>query len=539
LAANPKNTTRLRLDQEVREISNGLERSRMRDQFVLKQVWAARPVDVRRAMLELQPSIVHFCGHGGTEGIFFEDDEGQTRLVEAKALADFFGLFKDSVECVILNACYSEIQAQAIAEHIPYVIGMPKEIGDDAAIEFAVAFYDAIGAGRSYEFAYNIACNALQWVNLPGFLKPTLIKGPQREALPYKDSGQPLDFRMLKSYRRFVGREKVLEETIMALSDPLGKWIVSIDGMGGIGKTALAIEVAERCLREKLFEHIIWVQSPKNLSFVVNNQISSLRGLTYGMVLDVITWQLGYPSLQAEDFQTKEKRVRSLLQELKTLVILDNLETAAEPQHEFVEHLDKILRPSKAVLTSRHRFKGEVYSIHLGGLSEEDSINLLRQEAAERGIARVREASTEELKEIANAVGGSPLALKLVVGQLGYMPLEAVLKLIKKAELVPRHYADEYVSFYRNIFFPSWKLLSDNARQVLVSMTHLSPDIGGTLEAISFISGFPETEVIHCINELWTLSFIEVGESSSLKEVIYYLHPLTQYFVLSDIVNIL
>lgn len=109
LAANPKDTTRLRLDQEVREISNGLERARKRDQFVLKQVWAARPIDVRRAMLDLQPNIVHFCGHGGTEGIFFEDDAGQAHFVEAKTLADFFSLFKDSVECVILNACYSEI----------------------------------------------------------------------------------------------------------------------------------------------------------------------------------------------------------------------------------------------------------------------------------------------------------------------------------------------------------------------------------------------------------------------------------------------
>lgn len=535
LAANPKNTTRLRLDQEVREISNGLERARMRDQFVLKQVWAARPVDIRRAMLDFQPNIVHFCGHGGTEGIFFEDDQGQACLVEAKALAEFFSLFKDSVECVILNACYSEIQARAIAEHILYVIGMSKEIGDNAAIEFAVAFYDAIGAGRSYEFAYNVARNALQWRNLPDSLIPVLIKAHQRSTFTYRGD-KLLDFRMLKSYRQFVGREKILLEAITALSDPLGKWIVGIDGMGGIGKTALAVEIAERCLRDTLFEHIIWIQSPKSLSFIRCDQASRLRGLTYDTVLDTIAWQLGYPSLQSEDIQAKELRIHSLLEDLKTLVVLDNLESAGEPQDKIAECLDRILKPSKALLTSRHRFKGNIYSIHLSGLSEEESINLLQQEAAERGIARVRNASTNELREIANAVGGSPLALKLVVGQLGHMPLEIVLKGVA---LIPSSYGDEYVSLYRNIFLPSWALLSNSAQRVLVSMAHLSPDTGGTLESISFISGFSEAEVIRCINELWSLSFVEVVESSNLNDVIYYLHPLTQYFVLSDIVNIL
>lgn len=104
LAANPKDTSRLRLDEEVREIDNGLQRARKRDEFVLKQVWAARPMDVRRAMLDLKPQLVHFCGHGtGETGIAFEDEVGNTKLVNAEALAGLFELFSDKVECVILN----------------------------------------------------------------------------------------------------------------------------------------------------------------------------------------------------------------------------------------------------------------------------------------------------------------------------------------------------------------------------------------------------------------------------------------------------
>jgi hypothetical protein len=175
LAANPKDTPRLRLDQEVREIDNGLQRARRRDEFVMKQKWATRPVDVRRAMLDSKPNIVHFCGHGeGEEGIAFEDETGCTKLVSAEVLADFFELFADKVECVVLNACYSEVQAKAIAQHIDYVIGMKKDITDTVAIEFAVAFYDTLGAGESIEFAYRLACNAIQWAGVPEHSTPIL-----------------------------------------------------------------------------------------------------------------------------------------------------------------------------------------------------------------------------------------------------------------------------------------------------------------------------------------------------------------------------
>lgn len=179
LAANPDNTPPLRLDREVREIESGLERARNRNEFILKQKWATRPVDVRRAMLDFRPSIVHFCGHGsGQEGIAFEDEAGQVRLVDADTLAEFFELFSNSVECVVLNACYSEVQAEALARHIPHVIGMRKSIGDNAAINFATAFYDALGAGETIEFAYKLGCNAIRWSDMPDNLIPVLKTTP-------------------------------------------------------------------------------------------------------------------------------------------------------------------------------------------------------------------------------------------------------------------------------------------------------------------------------------------------------------------------
>ncbi len=158
LAANPKNTAPLRLDREIREIDEGLRRANKRELYKLEQKWAVRSRDFYRAILDYQPHIVHFCGHGaGEDGIVLEDDTGKMELVQTNALASMFKLFaQKGVECVILNACYSEVQAEAISQYVNYVVGMNRAVGDKAAVAFAVAFYDAIAAGYEVEEAYEL-----------------------------------------------------------------------------------------------------------------------------------------------------------------------------------------------------------------------------------------------------------------------------------------------------------------------------------------------------------------------------------------------
>jgi CHAT domain-containing protein len=177
LAANPKGTSTLRLDEEVREIDAGLQRAKKREFFDLKQRWAVRVQDVYQSLLDFKPHIVHFSGHGtGANGLALEDETGQMQLVDTVALTQLFELFATNIECVVLNACYSEVQASAIAQHIPYVIGMNKAIGDKAAIKFATGFYSAIGAGESVEFAYKLGCNVIGLDGIPEHLTPVLKK---------------------------------------------------------------------------------------------------------------------------------------------------------------------------------------------------------------------------------------------------------------------------------------------------------------------------------------------------------------------------
>ena len=177
LASNPKTTTPLRLDEEVREIDAGLQRAKKRELFDLKQRWAVRVQEVYQSLLDFKPQVVHFSGHGsGDDGLVLEDETGKVRLVETVALSGLFELFANTIECVVLNACYSEVQASAIATHIPYVIGMNKEIGDRAAIKFATGFYNALGAGESVEFAYKLGCNVIQLDGIAEHLTPVLKK---------------------------------------------------------------------------------------------------------------------------------------------------------------------------------------------------------------------------------------------------------------------------------------------------------------------------------------------------------------------------
>jgi CRP-like cAMP-binding protein len=226
LSANPKDTARLRLDEEVREIENGLKLAHDRGGFELKHHWATRPQDIRRTMLEFRPNIVHFSGHGeGDAGVVFENELGQAHLVSAEALSDFFELFKCDVNCVILNACYSEIQAKAIARHISYVIGMNQAIGDKASIEFAVGFYDALVAGKSIEESFRFGRNAVQLRNIAEEITPVLVKMPTVEM-----TSESLNERRQQSdaYKRLIEQLKA-------------QWVVQND-------ERLARRIADECV---------------------------------------------------------------------------------------------------------------------------------------------------------------------------------------------------------------------------------------------------------------------------------------------------
>lgn len=175
LAADPSNGTRLRLGQELRDIRERLQLARERDRFILDSRESVRPGDISQAIFDVEPQIVHFSGHGTSTGeLCFEDLLGKYQPVQPYALAALFELVADQINCVLLNACYSEAQAKAIAQHISFVIGMNKEIGDQAAIAFAVGFYKALAARRTIDQAYKFGCVEIRLQGIAEHLTPVL-----------------------------------------------------------------------------------------------------------------------------------------------------------------------------------------------------------------------------------------------------------------------------------------------------------------------------------------------------------------------------
>ncbi|MCT7984067.1 CHAT domain-containing protein [Laspinema sp. A4] len=194
LSVNPPGTTRLRLDREVREIQDALRRSKYRDCFQVVTAGAVRVEDLTRALLEYQPAIVHFSGHGvGTEGLVLENESGDTKLVSSESLGYLFKLFQTKVECVLLNACYSEIQAQVIHHYIDYLIGMNRPIGDEAAIKFSLGFYDALGAGEPYERCFEIGRASIDLQGIPETETPQLKARPRAYSLAGVQDSEPLE----------------------------------------------------------------------------------------------------------------------------------------------------------------------------------------------------------------------------------------------------------------------------------------------------------------------------------------------------------
>lgn len=181
--ANPRGSQPLRLGEEDRAIKEAIRRSRYRDNVKIEIIHAATTHDLRRALLDDDYRIVQISGHGTGNGLLLEDETGAKYIVPQKALANLlaaYGQPSGSLECVILNACYSLTQGKLTSLGVSNTIAMQGPISDNAAIEFSRGFYDAIGAGRDIKFAYDEGCRTVELVaSNSQFMSKFLNKGEE------------------------------------------------------------------------------------------------------------------------------------------------------------------------------------------------------------------------------------------------------------------------------------------------------------------------------------------------------------------------
>ena len=238
LSANPNNSSSLSLAEAVREIDRCLTQSKCRDRFNLTYRWTARLKDVQRAILEICPHFVHFSGHGAKEkGLALEDETGEVNLVSTEEVSELFTLFTDHIECILLNDCYLESQAKAIAESAPYVIGLNHATGGLATREFTAGFYNALISGQSIDFAFRYALTSYLKTNVSRGSIPVLIKKSLnvRQPVPSEDDIQlpPLHSPVpnLEGLREVISRHDPTRPVAIerSIPDPVNQSFQSID----------------------------------------------------------------------------------------------------------------------------------------------------------------------------------------------------------------------------------------------------------------------------------------------------------------------
>lgn len=178
LSANPEDTERLRIDKEMREIREAVDLSTLRSRIFLDQRTALRLKELHRALLQYRPTVVHFSGHGDLYGNYLvENDDpdrrGSIHLLSPQAIAGIFKAVAEDVHCVIVNACHTDRLAEALSAHVEYVVGMRHEIGDRAAVDFSIGFYQALAEGRNIFQAFDSGCAIIE-----GYGDATAAKAP-------------------------------------------------------------------------------------------------------------------------------------------------------------------------------------------------------------------------------------------------------------------------------------------------------------------------------------------------------------------------
>ncbi|MBN1247371.1 MAG: hypothetical protein JXC32_06915 [Anaerolineae bacterium] len=324
-----------------------------------------------------------------------------------------------------------------------------------------------------------------------------------------------------KTATQLFGVGEMLAQLLAYLEDRDHHWVISLAGMAGLGKTALAREAAGRLAATDRFADIAWVMmNPAAYTSRGLTRRPDHLALTCSQVLNTIVRQLSSVNLDPFDLPTNRDRVRELLHAHSYLVVLDNLETPMDCGT-LPDWFWGMANPSKFLLTSRHWLEADVEAsvLSMEALAEPDGLALIRHEAHLRGRQQMSESDEDALHQILAVTGGNPLAIKLVMGQLKSLPLSRILTDLKTVQPGTE-------TFYRYLYRLSWDLISMPARHLLVQMVRL-PASGGTWEDLAAIVDMPSSDLSAVIEALVDHSLVQV---SGFEEKIYSLHPLTYHF---------
>jgi tetratricopeptide (TPR) repeat protein len=305
----------------------------------------------------------------------------------------------------------------------------------------------------------------------------------------------------------FIGREKEMEQVRQALASR--SYLVVIEGIGGIGKTALALEVAHELWEKGLYEAVVWTTARD-------------RALDLNDILDTFARTIDYPYIAQLPPEEKAPEAAKLMRSKKCILLVDNFETIKdEAVSGFLLNLPE---PSKALITTRHHALGEARTIPLKGMEQGEALALMRAEGQRLGLESVQRAGDEILLRLYQATGGAPLAIKWAVGQIKQkgQSLDSVLDSLYRAR----------GDLFEFMFNRSWEMLSEDARRILMVMPIFATS--ASKEAIEAASDVHTWDLDEGLGQLVEMSLVEV--SGGLEEQQRYsVHPLVRAFARGEL----
>ena len=293
-------------------------------------------------------------------------------------------------------------------------------------------------------------------------------------------SNQPIPSNVRQGSKNFVGREEELTDIHTKLQEGQGVIVCAVEGMGGVGKTELALQYATRYQQEYVARY--WL---------------SLREM--GLAQAVVTIASPYLDLPESmrsaslDEQAAWYWQNWLPETGKLLVILDDV-----PKAESIPDVAMPIDPRVRVLvTTRERELNVGFeSVPLPVLSEEKALELLRKIV---GATKV-DKELVTVKEICKTLGYLPLGIELIGEYLSKNRFLTFAKLQERLNL-----ADESISRERKHRF--------YAHRVVEAAIQLSwDDISTGSQRVAMLLGlFAPVEI------LWEL-VAEIGASAEITE---------------------
>ncbi len=256
-----------------------------------------------------------------------------------------------------------------------------------------------------------------------------LYGAKELKTIPYRLPSQ--------EHTRLVGREEERKQLLAYLSPRYAAHLITVDGIGGVGKTALILEVAYQCLRASTgeivdpntptFDAIIFVSAKQQYLTAQGilkgiKEHSTLRKICHEVIVT-----LEHYGIKAMPSEEQPEQVRELLSRQRTLLIVDNMETMEDKQA-ILAFLYALPPTVKAVITTREQ---SMFSpIRLDQLAKEAALELIEQQAEEKKVY----VSQKDINMLYKRIGGIPAALVYAVGQraAGYS-IESVLHNVPNA----------------------------------------------------------------------------------------------------------